>query len=739
MSGINENDWETCYSDDDDYVENMKNLKIESSGVKMKKGKTSKELEKEKQETTTQHIIVNSFDGQNIINDDHSIDESSIANYSIDYSMISEMNDFSFLTNSQNLAVLLNNNKGNTLEDEINGAIDREALINPDTSLIVKPFINTNEEPSDLSSLLSPSVQNNNNSLISNEPELTEGTNAILPDKSINSEENSNVDANGNFNPMFINRISSFPIVQQSVQAIKSTTIGNLADRTIRRVASTRLPVISVPKLPTIPLIAGKNKNKENEDSNELAHSNSITIEDATKNIPGLATVDSIGCKTLDKLEENFPMINDPNLLDKILNRLEELREIGENTYVVQSSLNSLQNMQNRLNRYNSVIIKRNNSINDNEPRSPLKHRHSFSVATIKKSLATSTFHEDLKNKNFTATQTFETVTASTANSCVKTESGCCCCCKCHQQNKDSIIEQKIRQQQKNLINSTINNKGTKESSKQEKSEKANFFLRRSQKPGIYKEIMNIRESLQENINAIPKVMYGRISNVLNVIEKKLLSGTELEREIALSQNNNANQIINNDQLNEMNHSVLKDTNKISAEPACYTGPQNSSLKATITTTTTTSTSTTSTVTTTMTTNINHQREDSIGQDHVSSPLFSSTNHHHRMRSSISDYETDSTLYSPLLSASSFSLGGIPTINAVKNAIAMKGQDLSTNSNINNSDGNNGCNHSSNYNNGGNNVHDLYSFLEEVNKLLSIYLITRKKNNENVVTTSTQS
>eukprot|EP00833_Pecoramyces_ruminatium_P008646 jgi/Orpsp1_1/1182678/evm.model.c7180000082210.1 len=172
-------------------------------------------------------------------------------------------------------------------------------------------------------------------------------------------------------------------------------------------------------------------------------------------NIPGLATIDNLGCKTLDKLEENFPMINDPELLDKILNRIEELREIGENSYVVQSSLNSLQNMQTRLNRYNSVIVKRKNNNNSNN-NSTLKHRHSFSVATTKTASASTTY----RDRNFFASSSFHTSTTARANASVETIDGCCCCCKCHHQHINNPIDvQKMVQQQqesKKLFNKKV-------------------------------------------------------------------------------------------------------------------------------------------------------------------------------------------------------------------------------------------------------------------------------------------
>eukprot|EP00833_Pecoramyces_ruminatium_P017313 jgi/Orpsp1_1/1191345/evm.model.d7180000085094.1 len=288
MSNTNDNDWETCYSDEEDYIETMGNLKIESSGVKMKGGKISKELN-EQNNILNKRTIIDNIEN---IGDNHSVDDNSIANYSFDCSMISDINDFSFLTNGQNLAVLLNNSGCNTLQDEINDAIDREVSVNPDTSLIAKTFFNSNDD-TDLSTILPQSIKGNN-SLLSLEPNETKEAIASSPEKENISEQNilssnnnitnnTHVVDNDNFNPMFINRISSFPIVQQSVQAIKNTSIGNLADRTIRRVASTRLPVINVPKLPNIPKIIGKKDNDEDKSEKSELNRSSITIEDATK------------------------------------------------------------------------------------------------------------------------------------------------------------------------------------------------------------------------------------------------------------------------------------------------------------------------------------------------------------------------------------------------------------------------------------------------------------------------
>ncbi|ORY76189.1 hypothetical protein LY90DRAFT_698865 [Neocallimastix californiae] len=717
QSNSNDNDWETCYSDEEDYIETMGNLKIESSGVKMKEGKSFKKLE-EQHNSTNQQSVLDKF------NDDF-IDENSIANYSFDGSMISEMTDLSFITNGQNLEALLHSNNINTLQDEIENAIDREASINPDTSLIAKAFFNSNEE-SDLSTVLPPSVKGNN-SFMSTVP--TETGTTISSDKTVVLEPNTNTNNNAlqpndseSFNPMFINRISSFPIVRQSVQAIKSTSIGNLADRTLRRVASTRLPVINVPKLPSLPIVGKKNEDK-NEKSG-LTRSNSISLEDATKNLPGLATMDSIGCKTLDKLEENFPMINDPDLLEKILNRLEELREIGENTYVVQSSLNSLQNMHNRLNH----IV--------------------FSIATTKTVAANTTYHDE----NFTASSKIQSSTTTTARASVETiNGGCCCCCKCHEQhinnnnnNNSTNIHKIVQQQQENLIKSTYQNlndeqQQPKEQQQQQQS-KANFFVRYSQRPGIFKEIVNIRTNLQNNINSIPNVMYGRINNVLTAIEKKLLSGTELEKEMLAKANPQENNNNNNNNSKDKGKMVTTTnvtdndiTKKITSEPSQITNTSHhGSLQTTITTTMTTSTSTTSTVTTTINSNVNSNNDPKL-----SSPL--PPYHHYRMASS-SDYETDSTLYSPSLSvysprtmaSSPLSLASTPTIHEAKTSLEIKDQNISTQAQQDNINMN--MNMNMNNNNGGSNVHDLYSFLEEVNKLLSIYLITRKKTNQDAAT-----
>jgi len=315
---------------------------------------------------------------------------------------------------------------------------------------------------------------------------------------------------NGKYNPMFINRISSFPIVQQSVQAIKSTSIGNLADRTLKRVASTRLPVISVPKLPSIPIIGKKDKEADTEKSDLSSHS--ITLEDATKSIPGLATMDNIGCKTLDKIEENFPMINDPELLKKIIDRLEELREIGENTYVVQSSLNSLQNMQNRLNHYNSLIVKKDNSSHCNK-KSSIKHRHSFSIASAKRTAATSSYH----NKNFSTCSNIQTSSFTAASGSFESINECGCCCKCHQKHRNNSvdIQRIIQQQQENLIKSTNQISNDIQPKKQE-------LPKSSRKLSIISEISNIRSNLKANINSIPNTLYGRVNNVLTAIEKKI-------------------------------------------------------------------------------------------------------------------------------------------------------------------------------------------------------------------------
>ncbi|OUM61358.1 hypothetical protein PIROE2DRAFT_62560 [Piromyces sp. E2] len=731
----NKEEWETYYSDEEDYVENMKNLNIKSNkGVKTKKGK------KVPKSSINQHEIIEQY-SESIIEEEHSFDESSITNYSIDYSMLSDMNDLSFLTNGQNLAAILNNTSmGNTLEDEINDAIDKEVLINPDTSLLAKTFFNSNEE-TDLSTLLPESVKGNY-SVLTVEPttpseiktetvsegkslekveEKSEEKSEEEKSKEEKSEEKSEEEklenskqstggVNTDSNPMFINRVSSVPIVHQSLQAIKSTTIGNFADKTLRRVASTRLPVISVPKLPSIPKIVGRNKDSE-EEKKEVTESrhNSITIEDMTKNIPGLATMNTIGCKTLDKLEENFPMINDPKLLDKILNRIEELREIGENTTVVQSSLNSLQNVHNRLNRYNSVIIKRDQNKTVSKNDSAIKHRHSFSASTTKTESATTT----IKNKDFVSTSIYKNTTTSTAKAAFETK-GCCCCCKCHGQNNTS--DQKVQQQQKKGIFSILSRSHNENS--QEKPAKAKFFLRRSQKPIAFKEITSIRSNLQNNINSIPTAMYGHLSNVLTTIEKKLLNGTELGKEISANSTDHQNESSDNikGKMIESDYSnyVLKDISKVSSEPSdIVTEPStNSSLHTTITTTTTTSTSTTSTVTTTMTANASSQSVSS------SLPPYQ----HYRM-TSVSDSETESTVYnpsinSPLYTASSplSMISTLPADDIQKPTLEMKDNDPSKiNININ---GN------------GAHVHDLYSFLEEVNKLLTIYLVTRKKTDQ---------
>jgi len=290
----NKEEWETYYSDEEDYIENMKNLNIKSKNdIKTGKGK------KVPENSTSQHEIIEQYDSESIIEEEHSFDESSITNYSIDYSLLSDMNDFSFLTNGQHLAAFLNNNSTrNTLEDEINNAIDKEALINPDTSLIAKTFFNSNEE-TDLSSLLPESIKGNSTVLTTEPMQSTEPISEEKQDeKSVEKIEEKTEElkeksedikpstdgVNTEVNPMFIERVSSFPIVQQSVQAIKSTTIGNFADKTLRRVASTRFPVISVPKLPSIPKIVGRTKDTD-EDKKEATESrpNGITIEDMTK------------------------------------------------------------------------------------------------------------------------------------------------------------------------------------------------------------------------------------------------------------------------------------------------------------------------------------------------------------------------------------------------------------------------------------------------------------------------
>lgn len=473
MSDSNDNDWETYYSDENDYVENMKSLHIGNNNIKKKR---TKFLEEQNKNISTHQSL------EHYVSDEYSLDESSVTSYSIDNSMLSDMNDLSFLTTGQNLATLLNNAScENILEDDINNDINQEVLTNIDTSSIAKKFFNSNET-TDLSDLL-PSSINGSTSVLSTEndttnittennevtevatensditkivPENNDETNVNLSEILKVSEpigETSNEDDDS---PMFINRVSSIPIVQQSVQAIKSTSIGNFAGRTLKRVASTRLPVISVPRLPSI-----VSKNKENEDKKENKEPSGITIEDATKSIPGLSTINTIGCKTLDKLEENFPMIKDPELLNKIINRIEELREIGENTAVVQSSINSLQNMQNRISHFNSVIVKRNK--NDNQNNSSLKHSHSFSTETTKVEETTT----NIKNNRFTST--IRTTTTLTAKTSIETHNTDCYYCRQHHKKN------------------------------QQESSKARFFLRHSQKLSAFKEINFIRSNLQNN------------------------------------------------------------------------------------------------------------------------------------------------------------------------------------------------------------------------------------------------
>jgi len=345
MCDSNDNDWETYYSDENDYIENMKSLHIGKNNIKKKQIK----ILEEQSNNASMHQSLEHY-----ISDEYSLDESSVTSYSIDNSMLSDMNDPSFLTTGQNLATLLSNaNCENILEGDINNDVNQEVLTNLDTSSIAKKFFNSNEE-TDLSVLL-PSSINGSTSILSTEnndktnvatenndvtevatennditkivPENDDKTNVSEILKVSEPISETNNEDNVNNNPMFINRVSSIPIVQQSVQAIKSTSIGNFAGRTLKRVASTRLPVISVPRLPSIPIIAGRNKENEGENK-ENKKPSGITIEDATKNIPGLSTINNIGCKTLDKIEENFPIIKDPELLNKIINRIEELREI---------------------------------------------------------------------------------------------------------------------------------------------------------------------------------------------------------------------------------------------------------------------------------------------------------------------------------------------------------------------------------------------------------------------------
>ncbi|ORX43000.1 hypothetical protein BCR36DRAFT_361730 [Piromyces finnis] len=709
----NKEEWETYYSDEEDYNENMKNLNIESNDNE--KGKNVSENK------TNQHEIIEQYDSESVVEEEQSFDESSITNYSIDYSMISDMNDFSFL-NGQNLSLILNNtNAGNTLEDEINDAIDKEYLINPETSLIAKTFFNSNDE-TDLSSLLPEFIKNNKTietvkptedkteTEINTEEKTEESSVEISEEKTENPELSSTEDINTESNTMFINRVSSFPIVQQSVQAIKSTTIGNFADKTLRRVASTRLPVISVPKLTNIPKMVGINKDSE-EEKKEMAdsHPNGITIEDMTKNIPGLATMNSIGCKTLDKLEENFPMINDPKLLEKILNRIEELKEIGENTAVVQSSLNSLQNVQNRLTRYNSVIVKKDhtNQLDKNTP--SIKHRHSYSESsTTKVKAATTTIH----NKHFMTTSTYQSTTTSTSKTAFETNNCCCCHCHCHEKHNttNSINTQKVKMQQKKGFFSMLNKR--RDEYPQQKPEKAKFFLRRSQKPIAFKEITSIRSNLQNNINSIPSMMYSHISNVLTTIEKKLLNSTELEKEIRTKIEHQQN---SQDSIGDQSNFILNDISRISSDPNDIITPSSTESTSIITTTATT----TSTITSTIITDRNSQSEAS------SLPPYQ----HYRM-TSVSDSETEGTVYNPSVNSPAYtpssSLSMINTssvmVNSSKPIIEIKDNDPSQiNININGD---------------GAHVHDLYSFLEEVNKLLTIYLVTRKKTDQNDQDTS---
>jgi len=234
--------------------------------------------------------------------------------------------------------------------------------------------------------------------------------------------------------------------------------------------------------------------------------------------------------------------------------------------------------------------------------------------------------------------------------------------------------------------------------------------------------------------------MYGRINNVLTAIEKKLLSGTELEKEMLAKANPQENNNNNNNNSKDKGKMVTTTnvtdndiTKKITSEPSQITNTSHhGSLQTTITTTMTTSTSTTSTVTTTINSNVNSNNDPKL-----SSPL--PPYHHYRMASS-SDYETDSTLYSPSLSvysprtmaSSPLSLASTPTIHEAKTSLEIKDQNISTQAQQDNINMN--MNMNMNNNNGGSNVHDLYSFLEEVNKLLSIYLITRKKTNQDAAT-----
>ena len=122
-------------------------------------------------------------------------------------------------------------------------------------------------------------------------------------------------------------------------------------------------------------------------------------------------------------------MIKDPELLNKIINRIEELREIGENTAVVQSSINSLQNMQNRISHFNSVIVKRNK--NDNQNNSSLKHSHSFSTETTKVEETTT----NIKNNRFTST--IRTTTTLTAKTSIETHNTDCYYCRQHHKSKN--------------------------------------------------------------------------------------------------------------------------------------------------------------------------------------------------------------------------------------------------------------------------------------------------------------
>jgi len=225
----------------------------------------------------------------------------------------------------------------------------------------------------------------------------------------------------------------------------------------------------------------------------------------------------------------------------------------------------------------------------------------------------------------------------------------------------------------------------------QHQQSKTRFFLRHNQKLGAFKEIGFIRSNLQNNINAIPNMMYSRLSNVLTHIEKKLLNGTELEKEIIANAELQKNQVSSAEETtitSKCNNNILKNENQLSGDSSKVSIP-NSSVQTTIMTTTT------STIITTTT--INHENNaQSLSPSH--SPISSS----------------DILSVHPSLEEASTTLS---TFQGASNTpYEVKSKDPS--------------HIKIHINNDGAHVHDLYSFLEEINKLLTIYLVTRKKTDQ---------